>query len=87
MSSNPRRRTTSRRRLPPRPTYQGSPAAAASPAVAEGASRGRQPAQDRAAAAAARESRYMMREMRRVALVSGSCLGLLALLTIVDRLN
>jgi len=29
----------------------------------------------------------MMREMRRVALVSGSCLGLLALLTIVDRLS
>jgi hypothetical protein len=29
----------------------------------------------------------MMREMRRVALVSGACLGLLALLTIVDRIS
>jgi hypothetical protein len=60
---------------------------AAAPGADEGASRGRPPAANRAAAAASRESRYMMREMRRVALVSGSCLGLLALLTIVDRLS
>ncbi|MEZ4503265.1 MAG: hypothetical protein R3C39_11620 [Dehalococcoidia bacterium] len=87
MSSNPRRRTTSRRRLPPRPTYQGSAPAPASGGGDEGASRGRHGAHDRAVAAAARESRYMLREMKRVALVSGSCLGLLAILTVVDRLS
>jgi len=34
-----------------------------------------------------RESENMMREMKRVALVSGVCFGMLALLMVVDRLS
>jgi hypothetical protein len=34
-----------------------------------------------------RESQYLGAELRRVALVSGTCLGLLAVLTIIDRLG
>jgi hypothetical protein len=34
-----------------------------------------------------REAPYLLAELRRIALVSGTCLGLLMLLVIVDRLT
>lgn len=68
--------------LPPRPTI--------GPAADHAA--GEQPAPSHLTRAAARPSRlvereapYLIAELRRIAMVSAACLGLLALLVVVDR--
>jgi hypothetical protein len=43
-------------------------------------------ARERALLIAERESRYLMSEMRRVVMVTSACLGLLAVLAVVQRL-
>jgi hypothetical protein len=74
----PRRRTP--RRLPPRPTYTGAPAVEAEPR--------RVSARDaRPQRYIERESPYLAYELRRVLGVTSVCFGLLAVLTVVDRLQ
>ena len=85
MTGSPRRRSPGRRRLPPRPTYE-SARAASEPGVAAAAAPS-SAAHARDVAVAERETRFMIRELRRVAMVSGACFGLLALLTVLDRLS
>jgi hypothetical protein len=34
-----------------------------------------------------REAPYLMAELKRIAMVTGTCIGLLALLVVVDRLS
>ncbi len=79
----PRRPTSrgpvARRSLPPRPTYE--PAAAGAPTP------DRRNAMSRPARLVEREAPYLMAELKRIAMVSGTCIGLLALLVVVDRLS
>jgi hypothetical protein len=80
----PRRPTTrgplGRRSLPPRPTFQ----TAAGPTAANPE---RRTTLSRPARLVEREAPYLLAELRRIALVTGTCIGLLALLVIVDRLS
>lgn len=80
------RRTATRRSLPPRP-----PAApgteVSSPGTPGIATRPVAPAMSRPARLVEREAPYLISELKRVAFVSGTCLGLLLLLTAIDHLR
>lgn len=80
----PRRPSTrgplARRSLPPRPTYDRAPGAAATQTE-------RRNAVSRPALLVEREAPYLLAELKRIALVTATCLGLLGLLVIVDRLT
>lgn len=83
----PRRPTTrgplGRRSLPPSPTYgRAGAAATATPAPGE-----RRQTQSRPARIVEREAPYLLAELRRIALVSGTCIGMLVMLVVVDRLK
>jgi hypothetical protein len=73
------RRVAMRRSLPPRPTYGavGTDATAAPASVA----------MTRPQRLVEREAPYLLDELKRVALVSGTCIGLLIFLTVVDHLR
>ncbi|MEZ4552421.1 MAG: hypothetical protein AB7L91_10940 [Dehalococcoidia bacterium] len=83
----PRRPTTrgplGRRSLPPSPTYAHAPG---SPAPAPAGSERRQ-SQSRPARIVEREAPYLLAELRRIALVTGTCIGMLVMLVVVDRLQ
>jgi hypothetical protein len=66
-----------RRSLPPRPTYEG---AAEAPARA-----GRQAS--RPLSLVEREAPYMLDELKRIFMVTGTCVAVLIGLTVVDRLR
>lgn len=83
----PRRPTTrgplGRRSLPPGPTYgRASSSATAAPAPGE-----RRQTQSRPARIVEREAPYLLAELRRIALVTGTCVGMLLMLVVVDRLQ
>lgn len=71
------RRPGARRYLPPRPAIGTQPAV--DTLRASGAHRPQRLAE--------REAQFLARELRRVASVTGLCVGLLALLVIIDRLR
>ena len=76
------RRSLTRRSLPPRPgDEQGIAASAARPALTGSL------AASRPNRLVEREAPYLMDELRRVALVTATCVGLLIFLTIVDRMR
>lgn len=81
----PRRPTTrgpqGRRSLPPRPTSDGG-AGALGPEPRTARTQVTRPAR-----LVEREAPYLLAELRRVAMVSGVCVGLLVLLVVVDRLS
>lgn len=77
-STPPRRRLT--RVAPPRPTYGGAPAPAT---ASEHTSRQAL----RPTAYVAREAVNVKMELRRVAGVTATCFGLLAILAIIDRVQ
>lgn len=77
----PRRLAARRRSLPPRPTYDG---ARAEHEAHEATSTQRL---SRPARLVEREAPYMIDELKRIALVSGTCIGLLVLLTVVDKMR
>jgi hypothetical protein len=67
--------------LPPRPTYESRPALTASPAPE------RRSQVSRPARLVEREAPYLMSELKRIAMVTATCIGLLVLLVAVDRLG
>ena len=84
MPRNPRRRQfRTRRRLPPRPTYDRAPG----PGVDADPPSTPDPSPSQVRRASARDEGYLAAELRRVAGVSAACLGLLAVLVVVDRLG
>ncbi len=78
-STPPRRRLT--RVAPPRPTYDGAPL----PVAAASEHTSRQAL--RPTAYVAREAVNVKMELRRVAGVTATCFGLLAILAIIDRVQ
>ncbi len=80
----PRRPTTrgplGRRSLPPRPTYEQAP-------VATAAAPDRRAPVSRPARLVEREAPYLIAELKRIGMVTGTCVGLLMLLVVVDRLT
>jgi hypothetical protein len=76
---NESRRTTLRRSLPPRPTTAGPGERADEPAVER---RG-----NRSTRLVEREAPYVMDELKRVFLVTATCIALLGALTVVDRMR
>ncbi len=72
------------RRLPPRPTF--APDAPAAAAASGDEARQRRDA-ERAQATAERESRYLIVELKRVAGVTATCVGMLILLAILQRMQ
>ncbi len=84
MPRSPRRRQSrARRRLPPRPTYDR----AAGPSVDVDRPATPDTSPPAARRASSRDEGYLASELRRVAGVSAACLGLLAVLVVVDRLG
>lgn len=84
MPRSPRRRQSrARRRLPPRPTYDRASVPDVDPARPSTPD----PSPPQARRASARDEGYLASELRRVAGVSAACLGLLAVLVVVDRLG
>ena len=80
MPDSSRRRLT--RRPPPRPTFAvGVEAGGAMPTTRQAAE------SQRVAAHVAREVPYLVAEMKRVFGVTAVCLGLLAVLVVVDRMR
>lgn len=79
MPRNPRRRQQ-RRRLPPRPTYSGAPRT-------EGAQAPTSRRDSRPIRYVERESPFLAAELLRVLGVTATCFGLLAVLTIIDRVQ
>jgi hypothetical protein len=79
MPRNPRRQSQ-RRRLPPRPTYSGAPQVEQSDAHISRSDA-------RPLRYVERESPLLAAELLRVAGVTATCFGLLALLTIIDRVQ
>ncbi len=77
------RRILNRRSLPPRPTYADAETIAAEAVAVTGAARGL----SRPARLVEREAPYLIDELKRVALVTATCVGLLVLLTVVDRMR
>ena len=81
MSGTPRRRLT-RRSLPPRPTYAGAPGVeAATPPPRQNAET------RRVTENVLRQAPYLGAELKRIAGVTSICLGMLAALTIIDRMR
>ncbi len=86
MPRRPRgRRSRSRRTLPPRPPSVGLPPAVAAASGQPRARRGA--ASERPARLVERDAPFLIAELRRIALVSAACLGLLLMLVAVDRLG
>ena len=68
--------------MPPRPTYSDSPAGAEATVVAAPASGVSRPAR-----LVEREAPYMFNELKRIFMVTGTCVAVLIALTVVDRLR
>lgn len=85
MPTAPRRDSTTRRRLPPRPTFDPEAAVLAAPTQTDEARARRD--NERALAAADRESRFLVSELKRVASVTATCIGMLVVLAILQRLQ
>jgi len=79
MPRNPRRRPQ-RRALPPRPTYSGAPRV-------EEARASTNRRDSRPVRYVERESPFLAAELLRVLGVTATCFGLLAVLTIIDRVQ
>ena len=77
------RRILTRRSLPPRPTYADADVIAAEAVTASGGVR----SLSRPARLVEREAPYLIDELKRVAIVTATCIGLLVMLTIVDRMR
>jgi hypothetical protein len=84
MPATPRRDRTIRRRLPPRPTFAASTVEAT---LAPGDDARHRRETDRAHAAAVRESRYLVAELKRVAGVTATCVGMLVVLAVIQRMG
>ena len=69
-----------RRSLPPRPTYEG-----AAEAQSGGSRSARQ--SSRPLSLVEREAPYMFDELKRIFMVTGTCVAVLIALTVVDRLR
>jgi hypothetical protein len=83
MPLTPRRRDpATRRRLPPRPTFAATPVEVT---LAPGEDARHRRELDRAQVASVRESRYMIAELKRVAGVTATCVGMLVVLAILQR--
>lgn len=81
MPRTPHRRLT--RRPPPRPTFEGVVGPSGDAVLSA-----RQNAEARRVTAnTARQAPYLMAELKRVAGVTGVCLGILAVLAVVDRVR
>ena len=72
------RRVGTRRALPPRPMGPGEHATVAVPSSTHA---------NRPSRLVEREAPYLIGELKRVALVTATCIGLLAFLTVVDRMR
>ncbi len=81
MPSTPPRRRLTRRVAPPRPTYDGSAPTAAAPARANTREA------LRPVNYVAREAVNVKMELRRVAGITATCFGLLAILAVIDRMG
>jgi hypothetical protein len=75
--NTPRRRTTARRTATTRPARRTATAGGGTPP----------PASSRPARLVEREAPYLIDELKRVAIVTSTCVGLLLLLTVVDRMR
>ncbi len=84
MPTAPRRDSTTRRRLPPRPTF--APEAVVVAPTHTDEARARRDS-ERALAAADRESRFLISELKRVLGVTATCIGMLVVLAILQRLQ
>ena len=84
MPRRARRRPPVRHSLPPRPAAPGTLAA---PSIAPPDGAARRSARLRTEAAFQRDSVYVSRELWRIAMVTGACAGLLAVLVVVDRFS
>lgn len=80
MPNTPPRRRLTRRVAPPRPTYGGAP-------VPEATNRHETRETLRPVNYVAREAVNVKMELRRVAGISATCFGLLAILAVIDRLG
>lgn len=81
MPDTPRRRLT-RRVAPPRPTYEGAPGTeAAQPTLRQNTE------SRRVAESLLRQAPYLTAELKRIATITSVCLGLLAVLTVIDRMR
>ncbi len=82
MPGTPRRQLT-RRSLPPRPTYEGAPAVEDAAVTTR-----RQSAESRRVTEnVLRQAPYLAAELKRIAGVVTVCLGLLGVLTVIDRMR
>lgn len=83
----PRRPTTrgplGRRSLPPSPTYRG-PASSATAAASTPSGERRQ-RESRPARIVEREAPYLLAELRRIGMVTATCVGMLVMLVIVNH--
>ena len=79
-----RRSRPTRTTLPPRPSFPGAPAATVEERRPR---RGRAPSSERPLRLVERDAPFVMMELRRILVISGACLGLLAVLVAVDRLT
>ena len=81
MPDTPRRQLT-RRSLPPRPTYEGAPGAEAVQPTLRQTSESRRIAEN-----TLRQAPYLGAELKRIAGIIVVCLGMLGVLTIIDRMR
>ena len=80
MPATPRRHLT-RRVAPPRPTYEGAPGSEAAPSH-------RQTAESRRVSEnVLRQAPYLAAELKRIAGIVVVCLGMLGVLTVIDRMR
>ncbi len=80
-STPPPRRRLTRRVAPPRPTYDGAPT------TAEASNRHETREALRPVNYVAREAVNVKMELRRVAGITATCFGLLAVLVVIDRMG
>ncbi len=87
MPRTPRRRPLTRRTLPPRPVIERTHSAStAAVAASQGAAQQGTSRRGVARGLSERDGRLLIADMKRVAVVTGTCFGLLAILVAVDRL-
>lgn len=82
MPSTPPRRRLTRRVAPPRPTYDGAPVPATAAPVRHTTREALRPVNY-----VAREAVNVKMELRRVAGITATCFGLLAILAVIDRMG
>jgi len=88
MPRRPRsQRSRARRTLPARPPSVGVPAVATAAGTQPRAARRASAASERPTRLIERDAPFLLAELRRIVLVSGSCLALLVALVAVDRLG